>query len=113
MKELVCRLLYGEFCDHRPSSDEDILIRIQDFEPVKQILIQQGFTQEKEVTQEELKKIQEVHFYSGTGFMVELHVNPIGYGNNWRGQLNDCFADVFQQYREIEVEDVVVKTMSH
>lgn len=27
MKGIVCRQLYGELCNHRPSADEDILIR--------------------------------------------------------------------------------------
>ncbi len=27
MKGLICRQLYGEFCDHRPSGDEDILVK--------------------------------------------------------------------------------------
>ena len=37
MKGLICRQLYGEYCDHRPSGDEDILIRKAEYKQVQQI----------------------------------------------------------------------------
>lgn len=37
MKGLICRQLYEEYCDHRPSGDEDILIQKSEFELVQQI----------------------------------------------------------------------------
>lgn len=29
IKGIICRQLYGDLCDHRPSSDEDILVKNQ------------------------------------------------------------------------------------
>lgn len=46
MKGLICRQLYGEYCDHRPSGDEDILIRKSEYEQVQQILQENGYRSE-------------------------------------------------------------------
>ncbi len=43
MKGLICRQLYEEYCDHRPSGDEDILIQKSEFELVQQILVKNGY----------------------------------------------------------------------
>ena len=40
MKGIICRQLYGEYCDHRPSGDEDILICKEDYEQIQRILIE-------------------------------------------------------------------------
>lgn len=32
MKGIICRQPYGDFCDHRPSGDEDILIPKSEYE---------------------------------------------------------------------------------
>ena len=47
MKGLVCRQLYGELADHRPSGDEDILIEKKDFEKTKNILEKRGYKIER------------------------------------------------------------------
>ena len=38
MKGIICRQLYGDYCDLSPSGDEDILIRKSEYEQVQQIL---------------------------------------------------------------------------
>ena len=56
--------LYGKYCDHRPSSDEDILIRKQEYEQVRQILQENGYMSEHQnVTDAQLDDLQEVTFY--------------------------------------------------
>lgn len=96
MKGLICRQLYGEYCDHRPSGDEDILIRKEEYKQVEKILVENGYTPENEnVTPALLDEVQEITFYSGqTGLSIEVHVNPIGHEYGLRRQLNDCFRDV-------------------
>ncbi|WP_412853140.1 nucleotidyltransferase family protein [Amedibacillus dolichus] len=47
MKGLICRQLYGEYCDHRSSGDEDILIRNSDYKTVFHILEQNGYVPEE------------------------------------------------------------------
>ena len=38
MKGIVCRQLYGELGEHRPSGDEDILVEVKDFRKVCRFL---------------------------------------------------------------------------
>lgn len=115
MKGIICRLLYGEYCDHRPSGDEDILIRPSDYERVQNILIESGYTPEyKNVTAAQLEDLQEVTFYSGqTGLTIEVHVNPMGHEDAWRRRLNDCFQDVFQNCREEVIGGIPITTLGH
>lgn len=115
MKGLICRQLYGEYCDHRPSGDEDILILKSEYEQVQQILQENGYRSEyHDITDAQLDDLQEVTFYSGqTGLSIEVHLNPIGHEDGWRRQLNDCFRDVFQNCREEVIDGVPVMTMSH
>jgi len=43
MKGMICRQLYGDLGEHRPSSDEDILVEIKDFYKVQEILEKEGY----------------------------------------------------------------------
>lgn len=80
MKGIICRQLYGEYCDHRPSGDEDILIQKKDFETAKKILESQGYAAEREnITSEQLNELQEVSFKNEQrGLYIELH-----YQSDW------------------------------
>lgn len=115
MKGIICRQLYGEYCDHRPSGDEDILIQKKDFETAKKILESQGYAAEREnITSEQLNELQEVSFKNEQrGLYIELHINPIGHENQLRRRMNECFTNVFSDYREVEIEGVRLRTMSH
>lgn len=63
MKGIICRQLYGEYCDHRPSGDEDILIRKSEYEYVEKTLVENGYIPEKEnVTLAQLEDAQEKTF---------------------------------------------------
>ena len=48
IKGLICRELYGTLGDHRPSGDEDILIRPSEYEVAKCILNENGYISEIE-----------------------------------------------------------------
>lgn len=115
MKGIVCRQLYGEYCDHRPSGDEDILIRKEDFELAERILKEQGYFHEhSQITLKELEELQEVTFLNAeTQLVIELHINPFGHENHLRRRMNDLFRNVFENYREIEVNGTVLHTMNH
>lgn len=115
MEGLICRQLYGEYCDHCPSGDEDILIRKSEYEQVQQILQENGYRPEyQDVTDAQLDDLQEVTFFNGqTGLSIEVHVNPIGHEDGWRRQLNNCFKDVFQNCREEVIDGIPIMTMEH
>ena len=76
MKGLICRQLYGEYCDHRPSGDEDILIRKAEYKQVQQIPQEIGYRPKYQgVTETQLDDLQEVTFYNRqTGLSIEVHV---------------------------------------
>lgn len=115
MKGLVCRELYGSLGDHRPSGDEDILIRPCEYERAKRVLLENGFVSELDVELEkQLERLQEVSFiHPKNRLHIELHLNPMGRENDNRARMSDCFVNVFDNYREVEIQGVPIRTMSH
>lgn len=115
MKGLICRQLYGDLCDHRPSSDEDILIRPEQYWKAKEVLISNGYVPQLEVdTEERLEDLQEVSFFHPVEKLhIELHLNPIGKENATHIRMNEFFKNVFEHYREVEIQGVTVRTMGH
>lgn len=115
MKGVICRQLYGDYSDHRVSGDEDILIRIEDFEKIKQIMLGEGYIPEKEnISEAELKTLQELSFHNpNTGLSVDVHINSMGFENDLRCQMNKYFKDAFDNRIQMEVDSQVIYTMSH
>lgn len=116
MKGLICRQLYGIYKDHRPSGDEDILVQKEDFEQVEKILIKEGFIPKvnKIYTEAELIELKELAYCNQTmGLSIEVHINPVGRNDSWRRKANEYFKDVFENAQEIEIDKVMIKTMSH
>lgn len=115
MKGIICRELYGKLCDHRPSGDEDILIRVCDYIKVKNVLIAEGYMPQMEVkSQKQLENIQEVGFFHPTkDLYIEVHLNAMGRENDAHSKMSDCFKDVFEDYREVDIAGVKIRTLSH
>lgn len=115
MKGLICRELYGTLGDHRPSGDEDILIRPSEYEQAKSILIANGYISEIEKESEsQIDRLQEVSFiHPKERLHIELHLNPMGRETEDRARMSDYFANVFENYREVEIQGVPVRTMNH
>ena len=115
MKGLICRMLYGNLADHRPSGDEDLLIHHTEYWQTKDVLIANGYVPEfVDETETQLAQIQEVSFVHPTKKLhLELHLNTMGRENDTRAKMSDCFKQVFENYREIEINGVRVRTMNH
>lgn len=115
MKGLICRQLYGEFCDHRPSGDEDILIQKSEYEKLSRVLTASGYIPEfQNITAAQLDELQEITFQGNqSGLTIEGHVNPIGHEDGWRRQMDDCFQNVFQNSREEVLDGIPVTMMGH
>ncbi len=117
MKGLICRLLYGDYGDHRPSCDEDILIRREAFDPVRKVLEACGFKLEdrqEAVTKKQLEELQEITFYNKeAGLCLEVHTNPFGRETGLRRKMNDYFLKVFDNPRTVEIEGTKIYTMNH
>ena len=115
MKGIILREMYGSLADCRPSGDEDILIRKEDFKLADDILRSQGYIPEDdEFTDEQLNGVQEINYNSeDSSFYIELHINPMGTENDLRGRMNECFRKVFTDYEEIEVNGTLLRTMNY
>ena len=115
MKGLICRQLYGKNAEKRPSGDEDILVRKEDFYKIKGVMEAQGFVCSKpDVTMAQLDQLQDVGFYENNiGFLIEVHTNIMGHTNEMRTKMGECFKDVFEHTRTVEIRNVPITTMSH
>ena len=115
MKGIICRELFGGKRDYRPSADEDILIRREDFETVRRVMEEGGFRAERDdVTERQLEEVQEVTFDDMSGRLhIEVHTNAIGHEDSMRKRMNDYFLDVFDDPRTVEVDGVTLYTMNH
>lgn len=114
MKGIMCRQMYGEYCDHRPSGDEDILIKKEEYRSAETVLKEQGYLPEWDnVTLKQMEELQEISFFNGeSGLYIELHLNPMGHDNDLRCQMNDCFNRVFGNYCEVNIDGTIIRTMS-
>ena len=113
MKGIVCRQLYGELGENRPSSDEDVLVKVKDFYQVKTILEQEGYECEiPKVTEKELPQLQEVSFYNPEeNLRLEVHTNIIGIENDERVQMNNFFQNVHEHGQLIQIDGVEYKAL--
>ena len=115
MKGIVCRQMYGDLADLRPSGDEDILIKKEEFSIADKILRENGYIpEEREFNDEQLNKVQEISYKSTkSSFYIELHINPMGTDNDFRDRMNACFRHVFDDYIELDANKITIRTMNH
>lgn len=113
MKGIVCRQLYGELGEHRPSGDEDILVKAKDFRKVREILEQEHYVcSVPDITEKELEHIQEVSFYNPEQMLnIEVHTNIIGKENDERVRMNRLFQNVHEHGLIIQLYDVDIKVL--
>lgn len=115
LKGLICRQMYGDLCDHRPSGDEDLYVSISEYEKAKNILLKCGYELAfGEDTEKQFKKMQEISFrHPDEKLHIELHLNLMGMDSDAHSKMSDYFRHVFENYREIEIHGVTVRAMSH
>lgn len=115
MKGIICRELYGKLCDHRPSGDEDILIRPSEYKRAKEVLVASGYvTNVSSEVEEQLERLQEISFvHPGGKLHIELHFNAFGKETKDRVQMSNYFKNVFENYREVDIQGVSIRTMNH
>lgn len=114
MKGIVCRELYGEFRDHRPSGDEDLLIRPEDFPTMQNVMENRGFQMEWEkVSEQELEVLQEITFDDqAVGLHIEVHTNLMGLETGFLRRMNEYFTDAFERKVPIQIDDIKLWTMN-
>ena len=80
LKGIVCRSLYGELADYRPSCDEDLYIPPGQIDLCCALLKECGFTlASHEASLSQADKMQEISFADSTGILhLELHPTLFG-----------------------------------
>ena len=114
LKGIICRQLYGKHAEHRPSGDEDIYVRKEEFYRYKEILEENGFVcQTPDVTDAKLNQVEHIVFRDKDKFVIEVHVNIMGNRSHLRTQMGNYFRDSFEKSREVTIQNVTIATMSH
>lgn len=114
VKGIICRQLYGELCDHRPSSDEDILIKRDDYFKAHEVFAANGYYTHEKVDEKVLEHVQQITFYNeDTKLTIELHLNLIGNETKLRHCMNEYFSDAFSSCTEIEIDGQKYYTLGY
>lgn len=104
-KGIIFRNMYNN-PDDRISSDEDILIKEEDYDKLKETLLAEGL--------EFIDKGDEcAYFCKDTGLCIEVSTNLFSKESKAYGHLNNLFKDVFEKSIEIKIDEVEISTLSH
>ena len=114
LKGFICRYLYGELADHRPSADEDIYIKVEELFLYKDILEKNGFVMEDvAITEEPLSTQSHILFIHKKGLHIELHINLMSKINQLNIRINSCFEDAFDSSISQNIDGHLIYTMNH
>mgnify|MGYP006071243259 CR=1 FL=1 len=102
LKGKMCRLVYPQ-PDYRVSTDEDLLIEVNDYPKYARILENNGYIcQAKgEVDEKMLAHTQTVNF-TNHQLTLELHIHPFGTYHELNKRMNTYFGDVHEQSCYVE-----------
>ena len=104
-KGIIFRNMYNN-PDDRISSDEDILIKKEDYEKVKEFFLSEGF--------EFIDKGEECAYFSkSTGLCIEVSTSLFSHESKAYGHLNKLFEDVFEKSMKINIDKIDILTLSH
>ena len=109
MKGIICRSLYPE-PEQRSSSDEDLLIREEEFPAYHKALTEYGLK-----LAEPDKDIYEEHEvpYCNSRLYIELHKKPFPPASKAYGDLNCLFEDVHERTVRQTIYGVPIRTMGY
>lgn len=104
-KGIIFRNMYNN-PDDRISSDEDILIKKEDYEKVKEFFLSEGF--------EFIDKGEECAYFSkSTGLCIEVSTSLFSHESKAYRHLNKLFEDVFEKSIKINIDKIDILTLSH
>ena len=108
VKGIVLRQLYGK-PDYRASSDEDLLVKKEEFFRLDELLKAMGYTRD-EVAQP-LKQHEITFCQSSTGVHLEIHLSLFPEDSGAYGRLNGEFAEVFDRAQVQTIQGVPIHTL--
>lgn len=108
VKGLVCRALYPH-PDHRPSGDEDVLIRREDFEICHRVMTGLGITAGTEDT----ASYEIPYRKAGSPLYIELHMDLFPPESPAYGDLNRFFEGIHDRAAELILQGATVAAPCH
>lgn len=113
VKGVVCRNLYSQ-PDFRMSSDEDLLVRKEDFKKLDSFLLKKGFEKQGDAHTEELDKLHEVAYRNyAKDLYLEIHLTLFPEESGAYGHFNRLFPNPFEKAVDILIEGKQIKTLSY
>ena len=104
-KGIIFRNMYNN-PDDRISSDEDILIKKEDYEKVKEFFLSEGF--------EFIDKGEECAYFSkSTGLCIEVSTSLFSHESKAYGHLNKLFEEKYEKSIKINIDKIDILTLSH
>lgn len=115
IKGIILRNLYGEECNHRPSGDEDVIIRREDFRKTHEVLTENGFLSDmNNITERILDEIQEITYYNEScKLKLEVHLNPLGKENKLTRLLSETFDSYYENIIKVNVDGCEFFTLDY
>ena len=110
VKGIVCRNLYP-YPDQRLSSDEDILIRPEQFDLCHETMLRFGM-ETKEAAEEAEHHYEIPYTKAGSPLYIELHKFLFPPESAAYGELNGFFEGVFERATEETIDGTVILTMA-
>ena len=106
LKGIVCRQLYSK-PDARPSGDEDLLLKREDFAIFEQICNRNHF-----VHMEGSDSVSEAAFYhADTQLKLEVHFELFSSQSDSYGDLNQPFMGVMERGTQVKIQGIPILTM--
>ena len=110
VKGIICRSLYPQ-PDQRTSSDEDVLIRPEEFERCHDVL--RGFGMEAGEMPEHFEAAYEIPYRKkGSPLYIELHKSLFSHNSDAYGDLNSFFEEVHDRAVEETVAGAQILTLA-
>lgn len=108
VKGLVCRSLYPE-PELRPSADEDLLIRPEDYVACREILTDAGFVLDKGI---EGKDYEIAFVYPESHFYIELHTSLFPADSEAYGNCAHYFDSAIERAVDMTLKGVSLRTLA-
>ena len=108
VKGLVLRSLYDQ-PDYRASSDEDLLVRKEEFFRLDELLTELGFT--RELGDHPLEEHEIPYWNAQRGLHLEIHLTLFPEDSGAYGYLNGAFRDVFGRQVTEQIQGVGIHTL--
>lgn len=104
LKGISCRVWYAQ-PELRPSSDEDILIDLENLQACHEVLRELQFINEKALDVPDIQEEQEITYLAQDGSLyLEVHLNAIGKENEMQKLLNEQFTNLLDKTEKITFE---------